>query len=187
MHTCEDADMLVEEVMTKDVVTIDCNKTLYDACKVYSQNKVGCLVVMDKDIVVGIITERDMIERAILKNMNPNKTKVREIMSSNIKTIHALAPLEKAAQIMRENNFKRLPVILNNKIVGIITQTDLSRTIDAFSETVEEMVKFYDESKSSIEKIIDEWGNMLYSLKGHKKLSEHRQLDAIKDEIEMED
>ena len=179
--------MLVEEVMTRDVVTIDCNKTIYDACKVYSQNKVGCLVVMDKEIVVGIITERDMIERVITQDMNPNKTKVREIMSSNIKTIHALAPLEKAAQIMRENNFKRLPVILNNKIVGIITQTDLSRTIDAFSDAVEEMAKFYDESKTNIEKIIDDWGNMLYSLKGHKKLSEHRQLDAIKDEIEMED
>ena len=179
--------MLVEEVMTKNVVTIDCNKTIYDACKLYSQNKVGCLVAMDKDLVVGIITERDMIERVILQNMNPNKTKVREIMSSSIKTIHALAPLEKAAQIMKENNFKRLPVILNNKIVGIITQTDLSRTIDAFSDAVEEMVKFYNDSKNSTEKMFDEWGNMLYSLKGHKKLSEHRQLDAIKDEIEMED
>jgi signal-transduction protein with cAMP-binding, CBS, and nucleotidyltransferase domain len=87
---------------------------------------------------------------------------------------------------MRENNFKRLPVILNNKIVGIITQTDLSRTIDAFSDAVEEMAKFYDESKTSIEKIIDEWGNMLYELKGHKKLTEHRQLDVIKDEMERE-
>lgn len=179
--------MLVEEVMTKDVVTIDCNKTIYDACKIYSQNKVGCLVAMDKNLVVGIITERDMIERVILQDMNPNETKVREIMSSNIKTIHALAPLEKAAQIMKENNFKRLPVILNNKIVGIITQTDLSRTIDAFSDAVEEMVKFYNDSKNSMEKMIDEWGNILYSLKGHKKLTEHRQLDIIKDEIEMGD
>ena len=81
--------MLVEEVMTRKVVTIDCNKNVFDACKIYSKNKVGCLVVMDKDIIVGIITERDMIERVILQNRNPKKTKIREIMSFNIKTIHA--------------------------------------------------------------------------------------------------
>ena len=106
--------MLVEEVMSRDIVSIDCNKEVIDACKVYSKNKVGSLVVMDKNIIVGIITERDTIERVILQNKDPKKTKVREIMSPNIITVHALAPLERAAQIMQESNIKKLPVILNN-------------------------------------------------------------------------
>jgi len=54
--------MLVQEVMTKNIIKIDSEKTVYDACKEYSKNKVGSLVVMNKDIIVGIITERDMTE-----------------------------------------------------------------------------------------------------------------------------
>jgi predicted transcriptional regulator len=69
-----DAKMLVEEVMTGNVVTIDCNKYVYDACKIFVDNKVGCLVVMDRDIIVGIVTERDTIERVILQNLDPKNT-----------------------------------------------------------------------------------------------------------------
>jgi CBS domain-containing protein len=139
--------------MTRDVVTIDSNGTIYDACKLYNEKKVGSLVVMDNDIIVGIITERDIIERVILQKKVPNKTKIRDIMTHNIKTVHALAPLEKAALIMKEYKIKKLPVILNNKIVGIITETDLSQTIEAYSEAIEELTKLYNESNENAEKI----------------------------------
>jgi CBS domain-containing protein len=175
--------MLVEEVMTKNVVTIDCNKSVYDACKSYSQHHVGSLVVMDKNIIVGIVTERDTIERVILEGKNPKKTKIKEIMSPNIRTIHALAPLEKAAKIMRDNHIKKLPVILNNEIVGMITETDLTQTIDAFSEAVEEMARFYANSRENVERMMDQWGDILVSLKGYKKLSEIKELDTIKEEV----
>ena len=171
--------MLVEEVMTRDVVTIQNNKTVYDACKLYSEKKVGSLVVMDKEIIVGIVTERDIIERAILKKKIPNKTKIREIMTPNIKTVHALAPLEKAAVIMKENKIKKLPVILNNEIVGIITETDLSQTIEAFSEAVEELTKLYSESRQDIEKIMNDWENIICSIKGFKKLEVNKELKPI--------
>ena len=175
--------MLVEEVMTKNVVTIDCNKSVYDACKSYSQHHVGSLVVMDKNIIVGIVTERDTIERVIVEGKNPKKTKIKEIMSPNIRTVHALAPLEKAAKIMRDNHIKKLPVILNNEIVGMITETDLTQTIDAFSEAVEEMARFYANSREHMERMMDQWGDILVSLKGYKKLSEIKELDTIKEEI----
>ena len=171
--------MLVEEVMTRAVVTIENNQTVYDACKLYSEKKVGSLVVMDKDIIVGIVTERDIIERAILQKKAPTKTKIRDIMTPNIKTVHALAPLEKAAFIMKENRIKKLPVILNNEIVGIITETDLSQTIEAFSEAVEELTKFYTESREDIEKMMDDWENIIYSIKGLKKLEGNKELKPI--------
>jgi CBS domain-containing protein len=176
--------MLVEEVMTKDVVSIDCNKSVFDACKIYSKLHVGSLVVMDKDIIVGIVTERDTIERVILEDKNPKKTKIRDIMSANIKTIHALAPLEKAAKLMNEYKIKKLPVILNNEIVGIVTETDLSNTIEAYSQAVQELTKFYSESKDTIEKILDEWGNILYSLKGFRNITSIKHgNEIIKEEI----
>jgi len=175
--------MLVEEIMTRDVVTIDCKNTIYDACKLYKEKKVGCLVVMENDILVGIITERDIIERGILQDKSPRKTKISEIMSSNLRTIHALASLEKAAQIMKDNNIKKLPVILNNKIVGIITQTDLSDTIDVYSEAFEDLAKFYEESKGNLEKIISEWENIICGLKGQKKQIDYKKPELVKEEI----
>ena len=178
-----DAEMLVEEVMTRDVVTIDCNNNVYDACKIFVENKVGCLVVMDRDIIVGIVTERDTIERVILQNLDPNNTKIREIMSQNIKTIHALTPLEKAAQIMKDNNIKKLPVILNNEIVGIVTETDITQTIEVFSEAIEDLEQFYVDTKVNINKMMDEWENIIYKLKGSNRQTDTQQNNVIEDKI----
>lgn len=162
--------MLVQEIMTKEVVKIDCNATIIDACKTYQKFKVGSLVVMDNKIIVGIITERDIIERIILNNKNPEKTKVREIMSPNIKTVHALASLDKASQIMKENNIKKLPVILNNEIVGIVTETDLSRSIQTISEVFDKLVISYENNKETIENMMNEWSTIITRLKNQQKL-----------------
>ena len=172
--------MIVEEVMTRDVVRIDCNKSVFEACKEFSKNKVGSLVAMDKNIIVGIVTETDAIDRVILQSRDPKKTLVREIMTPNIKTVHALAPLEKAVKIMKENKIRKLPVILNNEIVGIITETDLTSTINAFSEAIEELAQFYSDSRNNIEKIMDEWGNILVGLREYKKLTETREIDSLR-------
>ena len=120
-------NVLVREVMAKNVITIGRNKTVFDACNKYRDYKVGCLVVTDKERCVGIVTERDLIERTICLRKSPEQTKVGDIMSSDIKTIHALETLEKAIEILEKNNIKKLPVILNDEIVGIITVTDISK------------------------------------------------------------
>jgi len=164
--------MLVEKIMTKNIVNIDSNLSVLDACKKFVSNNVGSLVVRNNGILVGIITERDIIKEIILVNGDPKKIKVMDIMSTNIKTVHALAPVEKAATIMKENNIKKLPVILNNEIVGIVTETDLSRTIHTFSNAIDELSQFYEDSKENIEKIMDDWGNILIGLRNFKKLPE---------------
>jgi len=166
--------MQVQEIMTKNIVSINSEEFVINACKKLSENKVGSLVVMSNNIIVGIVTERDVIENMILVKGDPKKAKVREIMTSQIKTIHAMDSLEKAAAIMKEYNIKKLPVILNNEIVGIITETDLSRTIDAFSEAIDELTSLYYESKETLEKMIDDWGNIIVSLKNYKKLTEKK-------------
>jgi CBS domain-containing protein len=171
--------MLVEEVMTTNLIKIDCNKSVFDACKEYSKHKVSSLVATDKDIIVGIVTEKDIIERVVLLNRDAKNTKISEIMSSNIKTVHALAPIEKAAKIMKDNNIKKLPVILNNEIVGILTETDISRTIEVYSQAIEEITKFYQKSRENIEKIMDEWGNMIINLKNYKKIDESKEIESL--------
>lgn len=120
-------EVLVKEVMKKNTITIDRNETVLDACNKYRDYKIGCLVVTDKEKCVGIVTERDIIERTICCHKIPDETKVEDIMSSNVKTVHALETLEKAVSIMAEFKIKKLPVVQNDQIVGIITVTDISR------------------------------------------------------------
>jgi len=162
--------MLVKEIMSKNIMRIDCNDSVIDACNEYTEKNVGSLVVMDKEIIVGIVTERDIIKRLILQDRDPKKTKIREIMTPNIITVHALAPIEKAAQIMREQGIKKLPVILNNEIVGMLTETDLSRTIDNFSEAMQDMKELYLDSKEKIEKVFNNWEDLIIKLTSYQQL-----------------
>ena len=118
--------MLVKEIMTKNIVTINPHDNVFDTCIKYRDKKVGCLVVVDKGFCVGIVTERDLIERAVCTYKNLEETKINEIMSSPIITINALDKLEKALEIMKSHRIKKLPVILDEKVVGIITVTDIS-------------------------------------------------------------
>jgi len=119
--------MLVKEIMTKNVVTIDADASVFDACMMYKEKKVGCLVVVDDETCVGIVTERDLIERSICQRRDPEKTKVREIMSQNIKVVYALDTVEKALETMKQYKIKKLPVISSEKVVGIITITDIAK------------------------------------------------------------
>ncbi|MCX6663078.1 MAG: CBS domain-containing protein [Euryarchaeota archaeon] len=118
--------MLVKEIMTKNVVTINADASVFDACIMYKEKKVGCLVVVDDETCVGIVTERDLIERSICQRRNPEKTKVREIMSQNIKVVYALDTAEKALETMKQYKIKKLPVISSEKVVGIVTITDIA-------------------------------------------------------------
>jgi CBS domain-containing protein len=118
--------MLVKEIMTKNVVTIDADASVFDACMMYKEKKVGCLVVVDDETCVGIVTERDLIERSICQRRDPEKTKVREIMSQNIKVVYDLDTAEKALETMKKYKIKKLPVISSEKVVGIVTITDIA-------------------------------------------------------------
>jgi len=126
--------MFVKDIMAKEVISIDYNKTVIDACNLFKEKGLGSLVVVNGGIIVGIITERDIIDRVVVNQKNPKKTKVNEVMSKNIITIHASAKIEQAAELMRKHNIKKLPVILNNEFVGIITVTDLANVMKNFSK-----------------------------------------------------
>ena len=117
--------MFVREIMTKEVVSIDSNDTVLNACLKYRDKKIGCLIVTEKEHCVGILTERDLIERTICPGKDPKTTKIKEIMSSDVKSIHPLDKIEKAIEEMKKYKIKKLPVISNNDILGILTITDI--------------------------------------------------------------
>jgi CBS domain-containing protein len=118
--------MLVKDVMTKNVITIDSNQTILDAYKKYRDNKVGSLVVTDSEKCIGIVTERDLIEKAIDKDLKT--TFVKDIMTSNVRTISPSDNIDTASELMEKYNIKKLPVLFNDNITGIITINDIVHT-----------------------------------------------------------
>jgi len=118
----------VKDLMTKNVVTVDVNKTVVEAAVVMSEKDIGDLVVMDGDTPVGIVTERDFVRRVLAEGKSV-ASKVSEVMTSPLKVIDPDAPIKEAARRMVNSEIRRLPVIKANKLVGIITATDFARLL----------------------------------------------------------
>jgi CBS domain-containing protein len=116
----------VNEIMTRNVKTIKTSATLTEAAKLMKMNRIGSLVVMDNDLVIGIITERDFAYKIIAEGKGAD-TKVNDIMSSDVKTIDPDNTLKDAAKLMASHVIKRLPVVSSGKLVGIISIEDIMR------------------------------------------------------------
>lgn len=109
--------------MTKPVITIDLNKTVYDAAILMDEKKLGCLVVMDNIIPAGIITESDLVRRVIAKK-NPFDIKVSEVMSKPLIAVNPNSTIKDAAKVMIKHQIRRLAVVKDNKLVGILVASD---------------------------------------------------------------
>jgi len=118
--------MLVKEVMNRNVKTIRPEDTVKYAAQIMNENHIGSLVVVSgSGEVIGIITERDILVDVVATGKSAENIKISEIMTPNIITITPDKTLEEAADIMTENKIKKLPVVDNGKLVGIVTATDL--------------------------------------------------------------
>jgi CBS domain-containing protein len=118
----------LEGIMVKNVVTVKANVTVKRAAEVMNKHEIGCLVVVNGEKPVGIVTERDMLKRIIHKLREPEKTRVIDIMS---KPLIAAAPkmsAREAAKLMFERKIKKLPVVEDGRLVGLVTLTDLVRS-----------------------------------------------------------
>jgi CBS domain-containing protein len=118
--------MFVKEIMTTDVKTIRPEDNIKRLAEMMVKNKIGSLVVVEgSGEVVGIATERDIIEDIILLGKSPEEVKVRDVMTKDIITVQPDNSLEEAAEVMVNHKIKKLPVIDKGRLVGIVTATDL--------------------------------------------------------------
>jgi CBS domain-containing protein len=129
--------MKVEEAMSKNVVTLQQDVSAYDAVKLMNENRIGCLVVLQYGQVVGIITERDMLERVLEKCKNPKETNITEIMTKRVIVGKPDMQLAEAAKLMFEKKVKKLPIVEGNRLVGLVTLTDLARMASLDKKTME--------------------------------------------------
>jgi CBS domain-containing protein len=127
----------VKTFMTTNVITIDVQNTVLEAAKLMHQQDVGDLVVLEGKAPKGIVTERDLVRR-VMAQKKPLETKVSEVMSSPLITIEEESSLRDAARKMTKNRIRRLPVIKENKLVGIIAASDFARHLSekTFSEEI---------------------------------------------------
>ena len=123
--------MKVKEIMKK-VVTIDRKATIKHAASLMSKKNIGCLVVVECDLIVGIITERDIIK--YISHSNYIHASVEDIMTHRVIIIDAGASVNEAADAMFQNKIKKLPVVENSKLVGIVTATDIIANADDIDE-----------------------------------------------------
>jgi CBS domain-containing protein len=117
----------VEDVMVESVITVDAESTVMQAVKVMNAHEIGCVVVTRKGRAVGIITERDLLKRVIAKSENAGKMKVKEIMTKPLIAGQPEMDLEEATRLMFDKKIKKLPVVENGKLLGLITLTDVAR------------------------------------------------------------
>jgi CBS domain-containing protein len=117
-------EIKVKDIMRKDVFVLSKEATIKDALDLMLENKIGSVIVLEKEKPLGIVTERDILKKVLGEKISLEES-VSKIMSSPIICISSKESVEKAAEIMTENKIKRLPVIENEKLVGIITLTDI--------------------------------------------------------------
>jgi len=117
----------VEDVMVESVITVDVDSSVMKAVKTMNEHEIGCLVVTRRGKAVGIITERDLLKRVIAKSKNPSRIKVREIMTKPLIAGQPDMDLEDATKLMFERKIKKLPVVENGRLLGLITLTDVAR------------------------------------------------------------
>jgi len=120
--------MIVRDIMIRDIASIDAEESVYNACKIFRDRKVGSVFIKNNNGLVGIVTERDLIERAMLELMDIKETRIKEIMTTDLKSVDPLDKVEKALELMKANKIKKLAVIQGSELVGVITLSDIAHS-----------------------------------------------------------
>ena len=129
---------LVKEIMKKNVITIDINASIESAAKIMKSHKIGSLIVIEAEKVKGIVTAEDIVYKHIADRHGKI---VNDIMSKTLVTVSPEKSIEDASRIMVENKIKKLPVMEGEKLVGIITASDVVRVEPVLYELLLETVK----------------------------------------------
>ena len=117
----------VKDIMVDKVLAIEVDASLTDAVKLMNKHEIGCLIVMKNGNPVGIVTERDLLKRVLAESEELKKVKVKEVMSKPLVTGKPDMEIEDAARLMFQRKIKKLPLVENRKLLGLVTLTDLLR------------------------------------------------------------
>ena len=116
----------IRDIMEKKVITIEHDKMVLDAARLMKENEISFLVVLKNDEPIGVVTESDFVRKFVADDKTASKVPLSDIMSYKFRSVKPSAEIEDAVQKMLNNKIRRLLVVDNGKLVGVITQTDLT-------------------------------------------------------------
>ncbi len=127
----------------RPLISVSNNSKIIDALKIMASSNIGCLVVLDGEKFVGIFTERDYARKIILVGKSSENTVVNEIMGTDLPILNITDSIEECSIIMTEKNLRYLPVFENNKLVNVISQSDIVKyTINAQKILIEHLQEY---------------------------------------------
>ena len=141
----------VKDIMNPNVVSLGPEASLKDASELMAQQKIGSIVIVDGDKPVGIITERDFATKIMLKPYSA-ETKVSEVMSSPVVHVSSDQSVADIIDIMANKDIRKVPVIDNGKVLGIVTGTEFLRLFVQASD--EDLQKAYQEY---VKRVYSKW------------------------------
>ena len=124
----------VNQIMSKNVVTVEKSTSLQESAQNMRKSKVGCVIVIDDNKPLGIVNERDFVTKVAAEG-RPLFTEISEVMSSPLITIDPEATIWDASEMMKEKGIHKLPVRENEQIIGIVTTTDIVKISSVGSDS----------------------------------------------------
>jgi len=135
--------MRVSEIMTRDPKTAQLDSTLEEIAALMKEEDVGAIPIVDDDhALVGIVTDRDIVVRCVAEGKEPSDTTVEDILSEDLTTIEPDADVQEAARLMAQRQIRRLPVVQDGDLVGMVSIGDISvknQDDEATGETLQEI------------------------------------------------
>ena len=120
--------MSIRDVMTSEVKACEPTATVAEAAKVMAQEDIGPVPIVEDGRLTGIVTDRDIVVKAVAEGKDMNATTVREIASRDLITVSPEDDLNDALNLMADHQVRRLPVVDGDRLVGIVAQADVART-----------------------------------------------------------
>lgn len=137
------AGQILQSKPHQTVHAISPNTPVLEAVRTMTDKRIGALLVMEDNAVVGIVTERDLARKFVPMNRLPDETTVREIMSAPVVQVGADENAETCLALMAERQFRHLPVIHKGQVTGLISITDLIREVPAKQQFIIEQLNRY--------------------------------------------
>jgi len=122
--------------MVTNLITVNAEAMVKKAAELMDKHNIGCLIVVSYGNPVGIITEGDMLKKMVLQRRDPDKTKIGNIMSAPLITSHPQADIRDAVRLMNERRIKKLPVIEDGNLIGLVSLTDVMRSLAYFEHVI---------------------------------------------------
>jgi len=137
------AAQLIDNKKHKEVISIAPHRPVIDALIILAEYKIGALVVMEKDKMVGIFSERDYAREVVLKGKSSKVTTIEEVMTKNVLVGHAKDTFEKAMTIMTENHIRHLPIMDGHNVIGMLSLGDVAKEMIVYQKNLIKELESY--------------------------------------------